>query len=384
MKITSVRTLCLSRPHEPERQWCTAGVRVPKADCAIVVIDTDDGIQGIGEACAYGLPPKIRANVEQLTTGLLGADPADLAIVPQPVGNDAPYDTAVAGIDAALWDLRGKASGRRVSELLAGDRRQALDRVRLYASGGVNYDWEEQPESVVQEAVEYADRGFTAFKMRPGTEWSWAGVTPERFIRLAEQVTQAVSQRMELMLDGNQRLTEDQALEIAQALDALGWTWFEEPIPMRDIAGYARLNAAVSMPITGGETLTRVEQYEPYLRQKAYSIVQADGGWCGLTEGMRIAERAHQAGVAYCPHNWHNGLMTMANAHLVAAIPGPRVLELCMVQGPLQWDILRQPPVIQDGHLILPDAPGLGVELAPDLEARFPYIDGSWAEPVQR
>lgn len=153
---------------------------------------------------------------------------------------------------------------------------------------------------------------------------------------------------------------------------------------MRDIAGYARLNAAVSLPITGGETLTRVEQYEPYLQQKAYSIVQADGGWCGLTEGMRIAERAHQEGVAYCPHNWHNGLMTMANAHLVAAIPVPRVLELCMVQGPLQWDILRQPPVIQDGHLILPDAPGLGVELAPDLETRFPYIDGSWAEPVQR
>lgn len=384
MKITDVRTLCLSRPHEPERQWHTAGVRVPKADCAIVVIDTDEGIQGIGEACAYGIPPEIRANVDQMKPGLLGADPASPAVAPQPVGANAPWDTAAAGVDAALWDLRGKAAGQRVCELLAAGKRQPLDRIRLYASGGVDYDWKNQPESVVQEAARYADQGFTAFKMRIGTEWSWAGVTPERFIQLAEQVTQAVGARMELMLDGNQRLTEKQALEIARALDAFGWTWFEEPIPMRNIAGYARLNAAVHMPITGGETLTRVEQYEPYLEQGAYAILQADGGWCGLSEGMRIAERAHRAGVGYCPHNWHNGLMTMANAHLVAAIPQPRVLELCMVQGPLQWEILRNPPQIEDGHLVLPQAPGLGVELADDLETRFPYIEGSWAVPVER
>jgi len=193
-----------------------------------------------------------------------------------------------------------------------------------------------------------------------------------------------VGTRMELMLDGNQRFTEPQALEIARALDELGWTWFEEPIPQRDIDGYARLNAAVRLPITGGEQFTLVEQFEPYLARKAYGIVQADGGWCGLTEGLRIAERAHEFGVPHCPHNWHNGLMTLANAHLVAAMPQPRVLELCMVQGPLQWEILREPPRIEAGHLMLPARPGLGAELADDLERRFPYIEGSWAEPVRR
>ena len=384
MKITDIRTLCLSRPHEPERQWATSTVRVPKSDAAIVIVDTDEGLRGIGEACAYGIPPRIRDEVERMKPQLLGQDPTDPGIAPSPVGMNAPVDTAVAGIDAALWDIRGQAAGQPVAELLAGAEKEPLERVRLYASGGVDYDWERRPESVVEEVIGYAEQGFTAFKMRPGTEWTWAGVTPERFLELLRQVTDAVGDRMELMLDGNQRLQEEEGLFIARGLDEMGWTWFEEPIPQREVEGYARLNAAVDMPITGGEQYTTVAQFEPYLEKKAYAIVQADGGWCGLTEGMRIARRAHEFGVPLCPHNWHNGLMAMANAHLVAALPAPRVLELNMVQGPLQWEMLREKPVIQDGHLEIPRAPGLGVELADDLEERFPYIDGPWAIAIER
>ena len=384
MKITDLHTLCLSRPHEPDRQWRTSTARVPKADCAIVVVDTDEGARGIGEACAYGIPPKIREAVEGLKPDLIGRDPTDPAVVPRPGGTSTPVDTAVAGLDAALWDIRGKAAGKKVAELLAAPGTRPLERVRLYASGGVDYDWEDNPESVVDEALEYIAGGFTAFKMRIGTEWTWAGVTVERFIELATKLTEAVDGRMELMLDGNQRLIEDQALTVARALDAMNWTWFEEPIPQADIDGYARLNAAVAMPITGGEQYTRVERFEPYLAAKAYSIVQADAGWCGVTEGMKIARRAHEFGVPHCPHSWHNGLMAMANGHLIAAMPNPKVLELCMVQGPLQWEILREQPAIEDGHLVLPDKPGLGVELGEDLEARFPYIDGNWADPVER
>jgi L-alanine-DL-glutamate epimerase-like enolase superfamily enzyme len=248
----------------------------------------------------------------------------------------------------------------------------------------VDYDWANRPESVVDEVLGYLEQGFTAFKMRPGTEWSWAGVTVERFLRLLRQVTDGVAGQMELMLDGNQRFTEEQALVVARALDEMGWTWFEEPIPQADIEGYARLNAAVRLPISGGEQYTTVAQFEPYLAAKAYAIVQADGGWCGLSEGMRIALRACEFEVPLCPHNWHNGLMTLANAHLVAALPAPRVLELNMVQGPLQWDILQDKPLIRDGFLDLPQTPGLGAKLAEGLESRFPYIEGSWATPVER
>jgi L-alanine-DL-glutamate epimerase-like enolase superfamily enzyme len=381
MEITSLETICLSRPHEPERQWATARYRTIKADCAIVVIATDEGIQGIGEACAYGDPAAISHWVAWLGPELVGRDPRDIAITPHPNGRSWAYDCAVAGIDAALWDLRGKLAGRRTSELLC-DR--PLDRVRLYASSGCRYDWGTRPEQLIEETLGYLAEGYTACKVRIGTEWSWAGVTVDRFLGLMRELAQAVGGRMELMLDGNQRLTEEQSLAIAQELDRLGFAWFEEPIPQDDIDGYARLNAAVDMPITGGEQFTTLEQFQPYLERRAYAIVQPDAGWCGISEALRIAHAAARYGVDLCPHNWHNGLMTMANAHLVAALPNPHVLELCMIQGPLQWGILAEPPAIRAGWLDLPASPGLGVALAERLAKRFPFVEGHYAVQVER
>ena len=90
----------------------------------------------------------------------------------------------------------------------------------------VQYDWDDRPTSVVDEARALADRGFTAYKMRLGTEWSWSGVTVAQMIDLLRQVTDAVGERMELMLEGNCRLDEAQAREIGHVLDEAGWTWF--------------------------------------------------------------------------------------------------------------------------------------------------------------
>ncbi len=381
MKITKLETLCLSRQHEPARQWITARYRTIKADCAIVVIHTDEGIVGIGEASAYGWPLLIREWVNWLAPYLVGKDPLDPAIVPHPNGRTRPYDCAVAGIDCALWDLRGKIEGKRVSELLAPKPIEAL---RLYASSGCRYDWRHHPDQLIEEALGYVDQGFTAMKFRIGTEWGWDGVTVDRFLGLVREVVQAVNGRMELMLDGNQRLSVDDALTIAQELDWLGFTWFEEPIPQSDIDGYAKLNAAVAMPITGGEQYATLEQFRPYLEKKAYSIVQPDAGIAGITECMRIAEAAERYGVDFAPHSWHNGLMCMAHAHLVAALPNPRMVELCMIQGPLQWGIFANPPAIEKGHLVLPVTSGFGVTLAPDLEDLYPHLEGHYAVTVER
>lgn len=333
MKITKLETLCLSRLHEPERQWITARYRTIKADCAIVLIHTDEGVAGIGEASAYGWPLLIQEWVNWLAPYLIGKDPQDPAIAPHPNGRTWAHDCAVAGIDCALWDLRGKIAGKRVSELIT---TKPLDTVRLYASSGCRYDWRLHPDQLIEEALGYVDQGYTALKFRIGTEWSWDGVTVDRFLGLVRELVQAVNGRMELMLDGNQRLTVDDALTIAQELDWLGFTWFEEPIPQGDIDGYAKLNAAVTMPITGGEQYATLEQFRPYLEKKAYGIVQPDAGLAGITECLRIAEAAERYGVDFAPHSWHNGLMCMAHAHLVAALPHPRMVELCMIQGPLQ------------------------------------------------
>jgi len=376
MKITKIETMCLSRPHEPERQWITASYRTIKADCAIVVIYTDEGIQGIGEACAYGNPPQIKNWVHWLDPDLIGKDPLDPWTLLHPNGTNSSHDTAVAGIDAAIWDIKGKIAGKPVSELLT---EKPLKKVRLYASSGCRYDWGKNPEQLIEEALEYIDMGYTAMKFRIGTDWSRDGVTVERFLKLVNELVKAVDNRMELMLDGNCRLTEEQAMIIAKELDRFVFAWFEEPIPKSQIDGYVRLCESVEMPITGGETMTTVEQFRPYLDKKAYNIVQQDAGWCGITEGLRIAKTAYRYGVGTCPHSWHNGLMAMSNGHMVAALPEPRVLELNMIQGPLQWDILKDKPKIENGWLILPDKPGLGVELADDLEKRFPYIEGHYS-----
>lgn len=392
MKISGIRTLILSRLHERHEQWFTAGIRVYKADCVIVVVDTDEGVRGIGEACAYGGPEQIRDWVNFLSESLIGADPLHLATAPAPHYKNSAYDCAVAGIDCALWDIRGRVAGKTTAQLIV-DLGQttrtapALDAVRLYASSGCRYDWADNPRQLIEEALGYIAQGYTAMKFRLGTNWSWQGVTVDRFLGLIRELHQAVGatgKRFDLALDGNQRLTEEQAMPIAKELDRLGFAWLEEPIPQTNIAGYARLAAAVDMPVTGGEQFTTLEQFRPYLDARAYDIVQPDMGWCGITEGLKIATYAHKRGIKVIPHSWHNGLMGLANAHYVAALPDPILCEICMIQGPLQWAILREKPDIRDGVLHFNKTPGLGFTLADGLEERFPFMTGSWATPVQR
>ena len=394
MKITDIRTLSLSRTHEPELQWYSGTFHVAKADCSICIIETDEGLQGIAEPCAYGVPPDIAARIELLKPSLIGRDPHDEDLVP---ANEAvrAHDIANAGLNCALWDLRGKIAGKPTAKLLAAEGQEPLRRLRLYASSGVRYDWDDQPESVVEEAISYAEEGLTAYKMRLGTHWDWSNVTVDRFLPLARKVHEAVGGRMDLALDGNCRLSIEEAMIIAEALDEMGWAWFEEPIE-RLPADYARLNDAVEMPITGGEPFTVWNQFEPFMVANSYSIVQPDAGVCGIDFCLEVGRKAQVEGIPLIPHNWHNGLMTMANAHMVAALPGIEgresqpgnigsgMLELNMRQGPLQWEILREKPTIKDGYLVLSDTPGFGVELADDLEKHFPYIEGPWGNPIQR
>ena len=381
MRITSLETLCLSRMHEPHRQWVTSRYRTVKADCAIVIIHTDEGVSGIGEASAYGWPLMIRDWVSWLEPELVGKDPQDMSIAPPPNGSGRAHDAAVGGIDCALWDLRGRITGKRVSELLSDT---SLDRVRVYASSGCRYDWRDRPAQLIEEAVGYIEQGFTAMKFRIGTEWEWDGVTVDRFLGLVRELAQEVDGRMDLMLDGNCRLTEDQSMAVAMELDRLDFAWFEEPMPRDMIDAHTRLAAAVEMPISGGEVFTTLSQFRPYLDARAYDIVQPDAALCGLTEALRVAQMAHLYGVPTAPHSWHNGLMAMAHAHFIAALPTPLMLEICQIQGPLQWTILAEKPKIEDGYLILPEGPGLGVSLADDLEATYPYIEGHYAVQVQR
>ncbi|MDA0597408.1 MAG: hypothetical protein O2921_02970 [Chloroflexi bacterium] len=194
----------------------------------------------------------------------------------------------------------------------------------------------------------------------------------------------AVGDEMELMVDGNQRLTVDEALFIAHGLSDINFTWFEEPIPQDDIDGYVKINSSVEIAITGGEQFATLERFRPYIERRAYDIVQPDCGIAGLSESIKIAEYANNFGIDTYPHSWHNGLMAMAHAHFVAALSNPRVVEICMPQGPLQSAIISGGLPINDGSLQLPEQPGFGVEIPDNLEEEFPFIEGSYAIVMNR
>lgn len=387
MKITKATTLVGTRLHNREDQWITDRYRSVKADIAVVVIETDEGVTGIGEACAYGNPLQIADWVDWYAPSLVGADVEDLGIVPAPTGSaivhavGSAHDFAVAGIDCALWDLRGKRAGLPVSRLIDASAAPTVD---VYASGGVRYDWRADPGTLIDEVVGHAADGYSAVKIRLGTYWGWDAVTPQRFLRLFDEVRREVGPGMGLAVDGNSRLSRADALSVARGLEERGALWFEEPIAKDDLEGYVALNRAVSLRISGGESFTTLEQFRPWIERGAFDIVQPDAGVCGITELLKIGRFAGRAGLELIPHSWHNGLMGMANAHAVAALPNASMLEECMVQGPLKWDSLVGGSRVVAGEIALGDAPGFGVSVVDDLETRFPYIEGHYAVEVYR
>ncbi len=388
MKIVAVETLCLSRMHDLDEQWVTNRYRVVKADAAITLIRTDDGLTGIGEATPYGAPLLIRAEAARIGGALLGADPLTAQLPPVPprrpqaadFPHTPPFEAARAGLDTALWDLRAQHAGQPLNRFI---NPAAADRLRLYASTGVRYDWRVRPADLIDDVAAQAAAGFTAAKIRIGTDWEWDGVTTDRFIALLRELRQTIGPAMELMLDGNMRLDFDQALAIGRELERLDFRWFEEPIPLEP-GSYARLSGLLDIPVSGGEGAGDFAQLAPYIQGRCLDIIQPDVAVCGITDALRIAEAAAAKGIETCPHNWHNDLMTVANGHFLAAIGGTRPLERCRVQGPLQTALLAEPLAIAGGQFDLPRAPGLGVRLAEGLAARFPHVEGHYALQVPR
>jgi len=387
LRITAIHTLCLSRLHEREQQWATSVVRVIKADAAIVVIETDEGLQGIAEATPYGGPLLVRAEVARLAKALVGKDPLSVILEQSPFPGVAlgrfphvrPIEAAVAGLDCALWDLRGKIAGQSVARMIA--QRAPLKR-EVYASTGVRYDWRGDPGVLAAELAEATALGYRHAKVRLGTDWAADGVTVERFLdRLGSAM--ACNSTLSVAVDGNCRLNLDQAQAVARGLQELGCAWFEEPMPL-ELAHYRELRRTSEIRISGGESLGTLIELAALVEGGAFDIVQPDVAVTGITTAIEIAAIAARHDVEVCPHSWHNDLMTIANAHFMAGIGSMRPLERCMVQGPLQSAVLAEPLPIADGILSLCDAPGFGVSLGPDLEKRFPHIEGHYAIEVLR
>jgi L-alanine-DL-glutamate epimerase-like enolase superfamily enzyme len=387
MKVIGLKAVSASRLHAREEQWITDRTRSIKADISVVYVYTDGGVTGVGEACSYGNPLQIADWVDWFAPTLIGTELDDLSAAPTTTGSGlvhalgSAHDFAVAGIDCALWDARGKAHGSPVSKLL---NSAADDSVVVYASGGVRYDWRGRPESLIDDVVSYLQAGYSTVKVRLGTAWGWDGVTPARFLELIGDVRREIGDDVQLAVDGNSRLTRVQAAEVANGLLEYGATFLEEPLPKEDLEGYIQLKRETTLPISGGESFATREQFRPWLESEVLDFVQPDAGVCGLSELMRIGELAADFGVGLIPHSWHNGLMAVANAHGVAALPNATMVEECMVQGPLKWGVLKQGNLVKDGALRIGGGPGFGVDVIDNLAETYPYVEGHYAVNVYR
>ncbi len=384
LKITDIKVTLMSYELK-DRAWVTATQLIWKSDCVLVEVFTDKGVVGIGESSPYGGPEFLKSTIEQsIKPVLMGKNPFDVEHLTTAWAGQRPTYAAWAGVDAALWDIIGKASNTPVYRLLANDGPPA-GRLRMYASGGVEYAWHKRPDDLIDEAVRHKEEGYTAFKFRIGTEWKNSGMTIQKYIPWVYKLRKAVGPGMDLMQESNMRLTLAECLELCPVLDELGFLWFEEPVKAYEpgaLENHLKIRAALKkVKVSGGESRGTRFDFKEWIDRDAYDIVQPDSNVTGLTEALHIAGMARLRGKPCCPHNWHGGLTTMANAALVAAIPNRLMLELNQTFNPFKEELFKDPLVVRKGYMDLPDRPGFGMELKPGVAAKFPYIPGSYWKP---
>ncbi|MEJ8475690.1 mandelate racemase/muconate lactonizing enzyme family protein [Roseibium algae] len=264
---------------------------------------------------------------------------------------------ALAAIDTALWDLRGKKTGLSLSRLAGGAKRS----VPLYTTEG---GWLQiEPEALAEDALAAQAKGFSGSKVKIGKPH-----LAEDRARL-ERVRDAVGPSYEIMTDANQSMTAAKALRYAPMLEELDIAWFEEPLPADDIAGHARLSAQCRVPVAVGESLYSPGQFGDYVAAGACGIVQADVARVGgITPWLKVAHMAEAHNIAICPH-----FLMELHVSLVCAVPNAPWLEYIP-----QLDEIAGPMQIENGHAIASVAPGLGIEWDEDaLTSR--RVDGQSA-----
>jgi L-alanine-DL-glutamate epimerase-like enolase superfamily enzyme len=374
MKITAVEPVLLSGdyglPNETElRKHYPLG----KRSAAFVVIETDEGVTGLGETYAGVFVPELVAQLVRLIgEKLIGYDPLPVRQLHAMMTRYVSYwgytgfaKNVVSGVEIALWDLKGKALRLPVYELLGGAR---ADEVELYASGGLA----KSLDDLSAELQSYAAAGFKAVKIRDR----------DYDLEVVRRSREAVGPNVALIVDANHSFTPRpamfaEAVRYARRLAEYDIEFWEEPLAVDDFGGYRRLVEAAVVPISGGETLNSAGLFRQHVDLRAFDIVQPDatvvGGIGECFEALRYAEERGLRGVC---HAWASSPCQAANVHAAFAA-GSRLIEWAMPYNALRDEMLVEPWRIVGGKLRRPTAPGLGVELTEAVRAKYPYIPGT-------
>jgi len=337
----------------------------------LVKITTDSGLVGWGETIDVG---GTRAAIEEkLKPMLLGKNPLEHRKLWRALwGANFGDGRAVAGVDIALHDLRGKALGLSVAELYGGRMR---DNVLAYAAA-MNYTDGVMPEDQFPaEAAALASRGFKAMKIRTGR------FEMRRDLAVLAKIRDAVGPDVRLLTDGNGAFTLPQAVKFGKELEKLDFYCFEEPLPQAQLyAGYEELTQTLDIAIAGGETLDSRVTARDLIARRAFDIIQPDAILCGgIGEVVFIAEMARLWSVQCVPHCWSGALGIAAALQCLAVIPDfthghtadQPMLEIDTAENPFREEIVTRPPVVKDGRIEIPQGPGLGVEVNEEAIKRY-------------
>jgi L-alanine-DL-glutamate epimerase-like enolase superfamily enzyme len=350
MKIQSFSTSIVSFADRPLPIANSPGAR--HANFVTLRLGTDDGIEGIGYAGF--VPACVIKALYEVVYGLaelvLGDDPLCIEAIGakllETAGAGAPaglITRAVAAIDVALWDIRGKAFGKPVYQLLGGFQ----DRVPTYASG---YLWRTYDLAALAEwAPRLVEQGFRAMKLRMGAEDS-----PAKEIERLRVVRHAVGPDIDLMVDINQGWDVNQSISIGRALEKLNLYWLEDPTHHLDYEGLARIAAALDTPLAAGEYVYGIPPFTHLVERRSIDIVMIDllrAG--GLTPFLKIAHLAEAHNLPVVSH-----LAPEILCHALAAIPNGLFLE----HMPWSFGLFKEVPQVENGQLVLPQKPGLGLE----------------------
>jgi galactonate dehydratase len=364
MKITAVNTLLAWGGRQ---NW------------VIVHVETDAGITGLGSADLEGRERAVASAVEELARHIIGEDPTRIEYLWQVMYRHGFWrggvvlNTALSGIEHALWDITGKELGVPVWRLLGGACR---DRIPLYThTGGATID------ALCHHTLELIDQGWRAFKTGPlrfhhfATEGACIRANVERLRALRE----AVGPDVQLMLDAHGTPLPTQAVRLIRALEEYDLFFCEEFVPPDNIDALAKLaQASLNTNLATGERLFTKWGYRELLEKQYVDIIQPDV--ChdgGLLETRKIAAMAETYYVRVAPHNPNGPVATAVGLQMGACLPNFCMLESATASW--QTEIVREPFVITDGAVGLPTGPGLGIELDYAALARLPYQPNDYA-----
>jgi D-galactarolactone cycloisomerase len=356
MRIADIQVINLRFVYPEGGGFSYAGGTCTGRLTSLVRVDTECGKTGWGSA--YSHPGLVRSIVEgHLRPVLLGADPTEVETLWQKMyaltrwyGRKGAAVSALGALDVAFWDLRGKAAGKPVRVLLGGER----NRVPAYASALL---WHDRVEELAEEASRHVENGFRRMKMRLGRGGDYDAAA-------LAAVRRGAGSRAQVIVDGSMRYDLAGANRLADLLADNDVFWFEEPFTPEDIDSFVALGKRARLPIAAGENEFGLQGFRELIRAGAIDVVQADASRCGgISEVVKVGRLAAEHGCRLAPHSWSDAVAIVANAQVVAAMPNALTVEVDQTGNPFVERLLTAPLQVDNGELLLSDAPGLGIEI---------------------